>query len=211
MNEGIILEIFVAWLISSPTLFQDVEKPEKDEETLDKDGTHDKDGKTPDKDGEIAEDSGVKDTCEKKDKDTETTLETTMKGRFSVDYKYVKVKDELETDIPLSDPDEELEDGDKKTEDGEDEDKKKEDEEEEPKAIDTSPDGRYLKFDEEIGHGSFKTVFKGLDTDTGVAVAWCELQDQKLTKGERRRFKEEAEMLKGLQHPNIVRLASKFS
>jgi WNK lysine deficient protein kinase len=46
----------------------------------------------------------------------------------------------------------------------------------------------------------------GLDTDTGVAVAWCELQDQKLNKGERRRFKEEAEMLKGLQHPNIVRL-----
>ena len=45
----------------------------------------------------------------------------------------------------------------------------------------------------------------GLDTDTGVAVAWCELQDQKLNKGERRRFKEEAEMLKGLQHPNIVR------
>jgi hypothetical protein len=38
-----------------------------------------------------------------------------------------------------------------------------------------------------------------------VAVAWCELQDQKLNKGERRRFKEEAEMLKGLQHPNIVR------
>ena len=29
--------------------------------------------------------------------------------------------------------------------------------------------------------------------------------DQKLNKGERRRFKEEAEMLKGLQHPNIVR------
>ena len=34
-------------------------------------------------------------------------------------------------------------------------------EEEEPKAVDTSPDGRYLKFDEEIGRGSFKTVFKG--------------------------------------------------
>ena len=36
-------------------------------------------------------------------------------------------------------------------------------EEEEPKqAVDTSPDGgRYLKFDEEIGHGSFKTVYKG--------------------------------------------------
>lgn len=30
-------------------------------------------------------------------------------------------------------------------------------------------------------------------------------QDRKLTKLERQRFKEEAEMLKGLQHPNIVR------
>ena len=57
-----------------------------------------------------------------------------------------------------------------------DDDKKKEEEEEESKAIDNSPDGRYLKFDEEIGRGSFKTVYKGLDTDNGVAVAWCELQ-----------------------------------
>ncbi|MED6262687.1 Serine/threonine-protein kinase wnk3 [Ataeniobius toweri] len=31
------------------------------------------------------------------------------------------------------------------------------------------------------------------------------LQDRKLTKAEQQRFKEEAEMLKGLQHPNIVR------
>lgn len=30
-------------------------------------------------------------------------------------------------------------------------------------------------------------------------------QDRKLSKLERQRFKEEAEMLKGLQHPNIVR------
>lgn len=30
-------------------------------------------------------------------------------------------------------------------------------------------------------------------------------QDRKLSKAERQRFKEEAEMLKGLQHPNIVR------
>ena len=37
----------------------------------------------------------------------------------------------------------------------------------------------------------------GLDTETGVAVAWCELQDKKLSKSERLRFKEEAEMLKG--------------
>ncbi|XP_075370704.1 serine/threonine-protein kinase WNK2 isoform X8 [Mycteria americana] len=84
--------------------------------------------------------------------------------------------------------------------------KKAEPEEEaDMKAVATSLDGRFLKFDIELGRGSFKTVYKGLDTETWVEVAWCELQDRKLTKVERQRFKEEAEMLKGLQHPNIVR------
>ncbi|KAM4697207.1 serine/threonine-protein kinase WNK3 [Rhinophrynus dorsalis] len=78
-------------------------------------------------------------------------------------------------------------------------------EEAEMKAVATSPSGRFLKFDIELGRGAFKTVFKGLDTETWVEVAWCELQDRKLTKAEQQRFKEEAEMLKGLQHPNIVR------
>ncbi|XP_039766611.1 LOW QUALITY PROTEIN: serine/threonine-protein kinase WNK1 [Ornithorhynchus anatinus] len=78
-------------------------------------------------------------------------------------------------------------------------------EELETKAVGFSNDGRFLKFDIEIGRGSFKTVYRGLDTETTVEVAWCELQDRKLTKSERQRFKEEAEMLKGLQHPNIVR------
>ncbi|KAM3859631.1 serine/threonine-protein kinase WNK4 [Diretmus argenteus] len=75
----------------------------------------------------------------------------------------------------------------------------------ETKAVATSPDGRYLKFNIELGRGSFKTVYKGLDTETTVEVAWCELQTRKLTKAERQRFSEEVEMLKGLQHPNIVR------
>ena len=44
------------------------------------------------------------------------------------------------------------------------------------RAADSSPDGRFLKFSDEVGRGSFKTVYKGLDTETGVAVAWCELQ-----------------------------------
>ncbi|XP_007433561.1 serine/threonine-protein kinase WNK4-like, partial [Python bivittatus] len=56
-------------------------------------------------------------------------------------------------------------------------DKHQEDIEElETKAVAFSPDGRFLKFDIEIGRGSFKTVYKGLDTETTVEVAWCELQ-----------------------------------
>lgn len=50
----------------------------------------------------------------------------------------------------------------------------------ETKAVATSPDGRYLKFNIEIGRGSFKTVYKGLDTETTVEVAWCELQVRSL-------------------------------
>lgn len=50
---------------------------------------------------------------------------------------------------------------------------KKDDDEDEPIAI--SPCGRFFKYDKEVGRGSFKTVFRGLDTQTGVAVAWCEL------------------------------------
>lgn len=56
-------------------------------------------------------------------------------------------------------------------------------EEVETKAVGTSPDGRFLKFDIEIGRGSFKTVYKGLDTETTVEVAWCELQVSHLISG----------------------------
>lgn len=49
-------------------------------------------------------------------------------------------------------------------------------EEAEMKAVATSPGGRFLKFDIELGRGAFKTVYKGLDTETWVEVAWCELQ-----------------------------------
>ncbi|XP_065821086.1 serine/threonine-protein kinase WNK4 isoform X1 [Labrus bergylta] len=75
----------------------------------------------------------------------------------------------------------------------------------ETQAVASSPDGRFLKFNIEIGRGSFKTVYRGLDTETTVEVAWCELQTHRLNKAERQRFNEEVEMLKALQHPNIVR------
>ena len=50
------------------------------------------------------------------------------------------------------------------------------DADDESEASDQSLDGRFLKFPEIIGQGSFKTVYRGLDTMTGVSVAWCELQ-----------------------------------
>ena len=56
-------------------------------------------------------------------------------------------------------------DDDKKELDDDKDDEITQSEEEEPKkAVEASPDGgRYLKFDEEIGRGSFKTVYKGIE------------------------------------------------
>lgn len=78
--------------------------------------------------------------------------------------------------------------------------------ENEERAVAYSLDNRFLKYDIEIGRGSFKTVYKGLDTETGVAVAWCELQENRYNKAEQARFKEEVAILKTLQHPNILKL-----
>ncbi|XP_063707077.1 serine/threonine-protein kinase Wnk [Culicoides brevitarsis] len=83
--------------------------------------------------------------------------------------------------------------------------KQRDQDESEDEPVCVSPCGRFFKYDKEVGRGSFKTVYRGLDTQTGVAVAWCELLDKKVNKTERARFREEAEMLKKLQHPNIVR------
>lgn len=58
---------------------------------------------------------------------------------------------------------------------------REQEEEAEMKAVATSPGGRFLKFDIELGRGAFKTVYKGLDTETWVEVAWCELQVSEAT------------------------------
>ncbi|XP_060695869.1 serine/threonine-protein kinase WNK1-like isoform X3 [Hemiscyllium ocellatum] len=127
---------------------------------------------------------------------------TTSSGKDRKKQKTVPIKEETELKVNDDDSSESKEAEEAKNQER----KAQEDNEEiETKAVATSPDGRFLKFDIEIGRGSFKTVYKGLDTETTVEVAWCELQDRKLSKSERQRFKEEAEMLKGLQHPNIVR------
>lgn len=53
--------------------------------------------------------------------------------------------------------------------------KRRDQDESEDEPVCVSPCGRFFKYDKEVGRGSFKTVYRGLDTQTGVAVAWCEL------------------------------------
>ena len=60
---------------------------------------------------------------------------------------------------------------------------------EEDREIEKSPSQRFIKYDREVGRGSFKTVYKALDTTHAQPVAWLELQPHKLTKEDRHRFK----------------------
>ena len=65
----------------------------------------------------------------------------------------------------------------------------KKSEKDDEKELEKSPDKRFIKYDKEVGRGSFKTVYKSLDSSTGSTVAWLELQPHKLTKEDRSRFK----------------------
>lgn len=67
-----------------------------------------------------------------------------------------------------------------------------------------SPDGRYLCYDEILGSGAFKTVYKAFDTEEAIEVAWNELKTGTLSRVERQRFVAEVELLKKLRHPNII-------
>ena len=71
--------------------------------------------------------------------------------------------------------------------------------------MEISPDGQFYKINQVVGKGAFKIVHRGLNAETGVPVAWCELQSNHVKDDARKEFVKEATLLKTLEHPNIVR------
>lgn len=45
-------------------------------------------------------------------------------------------------------------------------------EEQKDRIVEESPKGRFLRFNEELGFGAYKTVYKGYDSDSGCEIAW---------------------------------------
>lgn len=64
--------------------------------------------------------------------------------------------------------------------------------------VETSPDGRYVRFDEELGSGAYKSVWRGYDTETGKEIAWNTIELKRLPVSERRRIRQETEILQEL-------------
>eukprot|EP00898_Chlorokybus_atmophyticus_P006727 jgi/Chlat1/7055/Chrsp56S06721 len=69
------------------------------------------------------------------------------------------------------------------------------------------PTGRYGRYSEVLGQGACKVVYKAFDEEEGIEVAWNEVKMHTVmhSSGERDAFAE-VELLKSLQHKNIIKL-----
>ncbi|RHZ24681.1 hypothetical protein DYB26_007874 [Aphanomyces astaci] len=59
-------------------------------------------------------------------------------------------------------------------------------------------------FDKRLGTGAYKTVYKAYDVDQGIDVAWNAIDIGALPHGEKARIIQEVELLKKLEHKNII-------
>ncbi|XP_051114909.1 probable serine/threonine-protein kinase WNK10 [Andrographis paniculata] len=77
----------------------------------------------------------------------------------------------------------------------------------EPEILDTSSDGRYIQYNEILGRGAFKTVYKGFDEIDGIEVAWnqIDIADVLESPAHCGRLHSEVNLLGSLKHENIVR------
>lgn len=74
--------------------------------------------------------------------------------------------------------------------------------------VEASPKGRFNRFNEELGRGAFKIVYKGIDHETGREIAWNVINLRSLPKQDRVRIKSEIDLIKKLEHKNIIHFIS---
>jgi len=70
--------------------------------------------------------------------------------------------------------------------------------------VERSPGGRYLRFQEKLGSGAYKDVYRAYDTIEGIEVAWNVVNLAGVPKSERARIVHEVRLLERLHHKNII-------
>ncbi|KAI3841587.1 hypothetical protein MKX03_015502 [Papaver bracteatum] len=77
----------------------------------------------------------------------------------------------------------------------------------EAEPVEKDPANRYVRFDEILGRGASKTVYKEFDEVDGLEVAWNQVRVDDMLKSpdELRRLYSEVYLLKTLKHENIVK------
>lgn len=70
-----------------------------------------------------------------------------------------------------------------------------EDEDNKDEIVEKSPLGRFFRFNDILGTGAYKVVYRGYDNESGCEVAWNNIKIKNLAKAERKRITEEIKML----------------
>lgn len=70
--------------------------------------------------------------------------------------------------------------------------------------VEASPQGRYLRFNDKLGTGQYKVVYRSYDTSMGIEVAWNTVNIKNLPKEEKKRIMNEVRLLQNLEHKNLV-------
>ncbi|KAI3727789.1 hypothetical protein L6452_16409 [Arctium lappa] len=73
--------------------------------------------------------------------------------------------------------------------------------------VEVCPNNRYVRYNEVLGRGAFKTVYKGFDEVEGIEVAWNQvtLDDTLQAREDLERLYYEVHLLKTLNHENIIK------
>ncbi|KAL6182814.1 hypothetical protein ACLB2K_044226 [Fragaria x ananassa] len=76
--------------------------------------------------------------------------------------------------------------------------------------VEEDPTGRFLRSDEILGRGAFKTVYKAFDEVEGLEVAWSQVhvEDVLQTPEQLQRLYSEVHLLKLLKHENIIKFCN---
>nr|KYP71961.1 putative serine/threonine-protein kinase WNK4 [Cajanus cajan] len=72
--------------------------------------------------------------------------------------------------------------------------------------VEKDPTGRYLRYNEILGKGAFKIVYKGFDEVDGIEVAWNQVRIDELYQSvdNLAKLNFEVDLLKSLKHENII-------
>ncbi|KAK6239675.1 hypothetical protein QUC31_005144 [Theobroma cacao] len=78
----------------------------------------------------------------------------------------------------------------------------------EPDFVERDPTGRYVRFDEVLGKGAFKTVYRAFDEVDGIEVAWNQVRIDDVLRSpeDLEKLYSEVHLLRSLKNENIIKL-----
>ncbi|CAN8070725.1 unnamed protein product [Agarophyton chilense] len=73
------------------------------------------------------------------------------------------------------------------------------------RVVETSPDGRYIRYSSILGKGAYKTVYEAFDTEEALQVAWNKLHVDRLSEHDLEKVSNEVSLLRKVTHKNIIK------